>query len=960
MLATTMTQDLQIWSQRELSFGPFRLYPVQRVLLCGDTPLRLGSRAREILVALVERAGEIVAKTELIARVWPNTCVEEGTLRVHIAALRKALGDDRTGMRYIENVTGHGYRFIAPVTRLDATQPSPTVQAHDNRPFSLTRTIGRASVVATLTNRLPHGRFVTIVGPGGIGKTTVATATADHLHASYPHGVRFVDLASIVDPQLVSGTVACALGLATVSQDPLSKVIELLRHRHMLLVLDSCEHVVEAAAVLVEQLLSGAPNVHVIATSREPLRAKSEWVLRLPPLELPPPTLALTADRALAFSAVQLFAERATASLDTFELKDADVPIVADICRRLDGLPLAIELAAARIDLFGIRGLAARLDDRFGLLTRGRRTAVPRHQTLRATLDWSYELLSNLEQTVLRRLAVFAGTFDMPSATAVAVGDEINSADVLDILTNIAAKSLLVVHAAGEQVLYRLLGTSRAYALEKLEGSHEGAAIKRRHAQLCCTWGEPDLDWEPKRLQAWAAENGQRIDDVRAALDWCCAPEGDAALGVRLTAASAPIWFQSSFLGEYRGRLELALQTLRITPTSDPALELHLNAALGDAILHTTGSSPGLTAAFNRTLQLAERLGTTVHHRRALWGLWFGRIGASDYHSAVGFAEAFRLFIDGSGDSHAAVTSDRMMALAYHFSGDQVIARRHAERALRQPSKAIAASSDRAFQFEHRVAARAVLARILWIQGFPDQARRTARESLQCAQSSGHSLSLCSALSSICSVEMWTGNEAEARRLVGMLLEHSTRHSLLFWRFWGRCLEFALTARGARTRFRHPLLSDPSCSPMHQETLGTFNEGLLTDRAIARAENGLAGWCAAELLRVKAEGLLTGPGAKNAVAETILQQSLEIAREQGALSWELRTATSLARLWNAQGRTREARELMAVHGRFTEGFETADLRKAKALLDSMSVNRRAPRRDVVAPYFDAKALTLSR
>jgi hypothetical protein len=194
-----------------------------------------------------------------------------------------------------------------------------------------------------------------------------------------------------------------------------------------------------------------------------------------------------------------------------------------------------------------------------------------------------------------------------------------------------------------------------------------------------------------------------------------------------------------------------------------------------------------------------------------------------------------------------------------------------------------------------------------------------------------------------------------------MLLDHSTRHSLFFWQFWGRCLEFALTSRDARTRFRHPLLSDPSCSPMHQETLGTLNEGLLTDQAIARAENGLAGWCAAELLRVKAEALLTGPAAKTAGAEALFQQSLEIAREQGALSWELRTATSLARLWNTQGRAREARDLlMSIHSRFTEGFETADLRKAKALLGGMTVKRRVHRRNAGPPYFEAKALTLSR
>src|SRR5260370_28472442 len=346
----TMTQDLQTCSSLELTFGPFRLLPQQRLLLRADTPLRLGSRAREILLALVERAGEIVNKTDLVARVWPDTIVEQGTLRVHIAVLRTVLGDGRAGMRYVENVTGHGYRLIAPVTRHDSVQPAPVMQAcaaeHPyNIPSPLTRMIGRESVISTLSTRLPRRRFVTIVGPGGIGKTTVATATADRLRGSYPHGACFIDLASITDPLLMTGTVARALGLATVAPNPLPRALEFLKHRQMLIVLDSCEHVVDAAAALAEQLLSWAPNVHAVATSREPLRVRSEWVLRLAPLELPP-VAALTAEAALAFSAIELFAERAMASLHTFELNDAHVPLAVYICRRLDGLPLAIQLAA--------------------------------------------------------------------------------------------------------------------------------------------------------------------------------------------------------------------------------------------------------------------------------------------------------------------------------------------------------------------------------------------------------------------------------------------------------------------------------------------------------------------------------------------------------------------------------------------------------------------------------------
>jgi predicted ATPase/DNA-binding winged helix-turn-helix (wHTH) protein len=939
------TFDLPSWSGEGIAFGPFRLYPEQRVLLRSDRLVRLGSRAREILLLLVERAGEIVTKSELMARVWPQAIVEEGCLRVHIAALRKALGDGQAGgVRYVENVSGHGYRFIAPVTRVDEAAPGPVAHApgadHSyDVPIPLTRMIGRASVVATLTSRLRHSRFVTIVGPGGVGKTTVAMGAAERLRDSYPHGVCFVDLASIADPLLISGTVASALGLTTVSQDPLPSIIEFLKPKQMLIVLDNCEHVIDAAALLAERLLRDAPGIHIIATSRESLRAKSEWVLRLAPLELPPPGAVLSAAEALGFPAIQLFAERATASLDTFELHDAEVPIVAGICRTLDGLPLALELAAARVDLFGIRGLAARLDDRLGLLTRGRRTAVPRHQTLRATLDWSYEILPRVEQIALRRLAVFAGAFETRSASAVIADDEVHAADVLDVLTNLAAKSLLLAHVAGEQIFYRLFDTSRAYALEKLEDSHESAEIKRRHARLCCSWGEDHLDWEPLE---WTAGSGQRIDDVRAALDWCFSPDGDLSLGVKLAATSAPTWFQSSFLGEYRRRLERALQALKTTPTSDAALELQLNAALGDAILYTTGSSSSVTAAFNKTLELAERLGTTVYHRRALWGLWVGRIGAADYPSALRFAQAYCLFGESSRDPAALLTGDRMMALSHHYTGNQVMARQHAERALMQPARRIAPLSDRAFQFEHRVSTLAVLARILWIQGFPDQALRAGRESLECAQSTGHPLSLCYSLTAVCGVAMWRGDVPEASRWMAMLLDHSTRYSLPFWQLWGRCLEVALARRNGEMRVGDSVLRDPLCSPTQQEGMATVDEGLATQEAIARAENGLAGWCAAELLRVKAEALLS-EGEANAVAvEGLLQRSLQTAREQGALSWELRTATSLARLWHQQHRTREAHDLLiSVRDRFTEGFHTSDLIKAATLLEDMAVSKPA-------------------
>src|SRR5215471_8239339 len=386
-----MSNGAQVPGAQVLAFGPFRLLPVQRLLLEGERPIRLGSRALEILVALVERSGEVVGKEELIARVWPTTVVEETALRVHVAALRKVLGGE-SGARYVENVSGRGYRFVAPLTRLDDDPPEHVrrMEAAERRsrlPAPLSRMVGRGDVVSALAERLLQQRLVTLIGPGGMGKTTVAIATAERLSASYEHGVCFVDLATITDRLLVPGTLASVLGLAVHSNDPMPALAAFLASRHLLIVIDNCEHLIEATAALAEKLLRAAPSVHVLATSREPLRADGEWVQRLPPLSIPPPPASLAAAEALTFSAIELFTERAMASVDNFKLDDTDVPVVADLCRRLDGIPLAIEFAAARLDLFGLRGLAVRLEDCLQLFTRGRRTALPRHKTLRAMLD---------------------------------------------------------------------------------------------------------------------------------------------------------------------------------------------------------------------------------------------------------------------------------------------------------------------------------------------------------------------------------------------------------------------------------------------------------------------------------------------------------------------------------------------------------------------------------------------
>lgn len=344
-------------SERAISFGPFRLVPSQRLLLEGDKPVRLGSRALDILTVLVEQPGEVVGKDEPIARVWPNTHVEEGNLKFQISALRRTLGG---GNRYLVNVPGRGYSFVSPVERAPETKvaepEAPKTENAHNLPALLTRLIGRDDTISRLADQLRRQRLLTIVGAGGIGKTSVALAVTERLIPDYEHGVWLVDMAPLGDPRLVPTALAGVLGLEVRSEDPLPSLVTSLRDKKMLLVLDNCEHVIEAAAALATAVLTGAPGVQMIATSREPLRIEGERVYRLSPLANPPASPDLTAAAALGYPAVQLFVERAAAVLGEFELTDADAPIVADICSRLDGIALAIELAAARVDTFGLRG----------------------------------------------------------------------------------------------------------------------------------------------------------------------------------------------------------------------------------------------------------------------------------------------------------------------------------------------------------------------------------------------------------------------------------------------------------------------------------------------------------------------------------------------------------------------------------------------------------------------------
>jgi predicted ATPase len=421
----------------------------------------------------------VVSKDELIAQVWPRSVVEEINLRVHIAALRRAFRDGQNGHSYIVNIPQRGYSFVAPVQQVAAAVSVAFENLHKpqhNLPARLTPVTGRDAVVGSLVRQLPVRRFMTLVGPCGIGKTTVAVRVAELLLEHYRDGVWRVDLALIDDPAQVVDHLMRTLELETGTD------LDALGQWHALLVLDNCEHLLERCRTLVEAMLIAAPRLSILATSREPLLATGESILLLPPLLVPKASALGSVDEVMGYSAVQLFVSCARARQQGFALREQDLKAVRDICRRLDGLPLAIELAAAQIDALALVGLQAQLDNCFQLLTQGRRTAVPRHQTLKAALDWSYERLSPVEQLLLQRLAVFKSAFTLEAAMGVVSCATLLPAHLRHVMEGLALKSLLSREQVNGLTRYRFLNTTRRYALEKLELSGALRTFERRYA----------------------------------------------------------------------------------------------------------------------------------------------------------------------------------------------------------------------------------------------------------------------------------------------------------------------------------------------------------------------------------------------------------------------------------------------------------------------------------------------
>ncbi|WP_063686551.1 ATP-binding protein [Bradyrhizobium stylosanthis] len=936
-----------------LIFGPFTVTPHERLVMRDGVALPMGAKSFDTLIALMSRPNQVVSKWDLMALVWPGMTVEETNLRFHIAALRKALGDGKDGARYITTLSGRGYCFVAPISQAEpSAKPAPAAPRTELPPVKLPnrlqRMVGRDEEVAAISDKLITMRFVTIAGPGGVGKTAVAVAIAHDLLETFSDAAHFVDLAALSDPELVITSILLMLGLPAQADDPLPALLAHIRDKRMLLILDNCEHVIAAVAPLAAAIFHAAPHVHILATSREALRVEGEQVYRLAPLAVPPDNAALTATAAQTYPALQLFIERATAGGAHIALNDGNAAIMAGICRKLDGMALAIELAAGRVEAYGLEQTAALLDERLNLLWQGQRTAPPRQKTLQATLDWSYGLLSDVERLVLRRLAVFAGHFTIDAALEVVPDQRVDRARLFDAIDSLVAKSMVAPRPIGAMMRYRLLDTTRAYLLEN---EPSDAALSARHATYYRQWLEQaGTTWATVPSADERAIHFSALHNVRAALHWCFGADGDAGIGIALTAAAAPIFLAMSLLIECRRWSERAL--LAIAPSEHgSAEEMHIQAALGLTLMFTRGGSEAARDALSRALAIAQARGDAPNQLQLLGRMHIFHERMGQFDGALGYARQSLTVAETLGDAASIALAKSLLGVSLHLAGEHRDALTMLKAAWQGPGTERISTVH---GFDHRNRAGISLARELWLQGRPAEAQQLARQTVTEAAQMDHPITLCIALIWAVSIDLWSGDLDGAECDIGHFIAHAESRSMGPYLAVGRGVKGELAigrgdaAAGVETiraclrelhEAGYELLTTTFNIALVQGLLALGQTGQaarLIDDAIRLVDQGGDHLYMPELLRMRASVLLSLPEPDRGEAEANLMQSLELSRDKGAKAWELRATIDLAQILAERDRRGDAKLLLqsALEG-FVDASDMADIRIANELLQAL-------------------------
>lgn len=659
----------------EVSFGPFRLSVRQRTLSTADGPIPLSSRAFDMLLALIECRHTSVSKDELMRRVWPNVVVEENNLHVQMAALRRALGEHH---RSIVTIPGRGYRFVGNTDIIaepaaDALEPLPPKTPLTNLPAPVSALLGRNQELADICLLLSQARLVTLVGPGGVGKTKLARAAARSLLPGFPGGGWSVELGSITEPALVPATIAASLKIEELRQRSLIESLAAAFSRApLLLLIDGCEHLLPAVADFAAALLQRCPELHILCTSQAPLGAEGEHIRRVAPLEIPESVSRASAAAALQVPAIRLFADRVSAGDGRFQLTDAMVAGAVEICRSLDGIPLAIELAAARVPLLGLEPVRSRIANRLALLGDDHAVRQDRHRTLRAAIEWSYGLLPEIDRQILRRLSIFAGGFTLIAAQEIAAGAGVADWDIVHSVGNLVRRSLLTCGPDLVMPRHRMLGSTREFAQEALIAASEYAAVAQRHVEHFCMLAEAwDAAWETSDAGDWIAPYSAELENFRAALSWSLSLSGDPELGCRLAAATGRFWFEAGHLSEGCRWIAEAIER---APADLPVLTLvMLHRGLADLSMAAGSAASAARKAVELATQLADPATLGVCQR--MLGAALYRLGRYD-EAETAELQAFELLRDtGHSRTYAKCLSD--LCILRGGAGDYAAARRY-------------------------------------------------------------------------------------------------------------------------------------------------------------------------------------------------------------------------------------------------------------------------------------------
>ena len=942
-------------AEQAFSFDGFCLIPRRQLLLCNGERVKVGGRALDILTLLVERAGELVSNAELEAHAWPDTFVHASNLKVHIVSLRRILRAASCDPHAILNVPGRGYRFTRPVLRQGRAHPlSGRSRKSLRRSFDvLPRLFGREEEIRSLVDALSVHPLVTVVGAGGVGKTTLALAAAARVGRRFEAAPCFVDFSSIDDPQLVVPSIAFELGVRADRGDLLGGIGDHLRATPRLLILDNCEHLAVAVAAAADRLASDLQGSAILATSREPLRTRTEHVRRLAPLACPEDGPRISVTEALRHPAVALFVARA-GEHGTFSLRDDDeAASVSRICRRLDGLPLAIELAATRLGTMRPAELLQRLQDGLEAIRRDDAGVPPRQRTLIATLDWSYRLLSAPESLIFRFVAIFARAFTMADAVAVLAPLGLSEMDILVGVESMVAKSFATVELRRGQPRYRLFESMRGYGIAQLDAGGERDRARLLHARHILDVVErAEEEWQWQVADEWVERHGARIDDLRHAIAWAFGATGDLTTGVRLAAAAIPLWEALCSVDEARVRVAQALDAARSLSGCDVRLKAKLALRHAWTLTWSQSRLPETAAPWTECLDLARAAGDGEYELRALWGLATYETFTGRSVAAIDHLLEFDALAERAGDPSVRPDGQRLLAIARAYVGEVREGDEALERLARQVNRFEKQARVTRFSIDRYCIVRSSLAFTQWLRGCTRSSLAAATQAVEAAVALDHPVSLANSLVFAgVPLALWTGQLDRAEAGLALLRTNRAIRNTSVWPRLARFFEASLGhARGERAgmadmRVRLDELLETGFVTRAPMYIAMLAEALLEQRRIDEAGARLDDaerrltvygerWCHPELLRLR--GRVDAARGEGQAAERLFEAAIEEASALGTLSFELRAACDLAGSLASRGcRDAAVATLRRTSARFTEAGPETEVGSARRLMESL-------------------------